>query len=422
MKRRLVACAIALLIPLLGGSASAQTGTPTSEEVPLATILSLLPQVAGSGQVGDFLRVATALEVATTPFGTSSGAFVFQLDPATGLEVRTASTFGPSFAERAITAGAGQVSVAVNLIAATYDKLGDLDLDEMQLADSESNVAELRQRGLMSLVLRSETTVIQGVIGASDKLDLGVVVPIVKVRLNGRAWVQNAVVRRQADGTTSPDILSLIAGRGTASGLGDVGFSAKYRFLRFGGAPPPDAPLEPDPGGLAVLASVRLPTGSRESLRGLGVTRAMASLIASAGQRRFRPHANAGFEWWDKAVDIKSPLDPTVRLRHQVQYAAGVEFEASPKFTLLVDVMGRHVLGGGEVAFKTVTQGIVDPRVTAVNYAVATDNNIRKLSLVPGFKWNLKGKMLLSFSGITSLSDNGLHDLFTPVVGLDITF
>jgi hypothetical protein len=30
--------------------------------------------------------------------------------------------------------------------------------------------------------------------------------------------------------------------------------------------------------------------------------------------------------------------------------------------------------------------------------------------------------MLLSLSGIASLSVNGLHDLFTPVVGLDITF
>jgi hypothetical protein len=258
--------------------------------------------------------------------------------------------------------------------------------------------------------------------GATDNLDIGVVVPIVRVRLDGLAWVQNAVVRRQENGEVTNDVLARVAGEGSSTGLGDLGLSAKYRFFRFGSAPPPDAPLEPDPGGLAVMATVRLPTGSRENLRGLGVTRALVSVIASTGQRRFRPHVNAGFEWWDKGIDIVSPDFPTVTARHQVQYAAGVEFEASPKVTVMVDLLGRHVLGGGEIGYSTVTNPRTDPRVTSISYAFATENGIRKLSLVPGVKWNLKGKMLLSVSGITSLSDNGLHDLFTPVVGLDITF
>lgn len=423
MKRRPIALALALLLTLSSRTALAQNGTTTAESLPLAATLSRLAEAPGSPEVGNFLRFATALEVATTPYGTSSGAFVFKLDPATGLEVRTASTFGPSFAERAITAGAGQVSVAVNLIAATYDKLGSQDLDRLELARSESNVPQLQQTGYASLVLSSESTVIQAVIGAKDNLDIGVVLPIVRVKLDGVSWIQNNVVRQQADRSVGNDILLRIAGRGTATGLGDVGLSAKYRFLRFGGTPPPDAPLEPDPGGLAVLGTLRLPTGSRENLRGLGLTRAMVTLVASSGQRRFRPHANVGFEWWEKGIDIVSPDFPTVTARHQVQYAAGVEFEASPKVTVMLDVLGRHVLGGGEIGYITVPNPQPnEPRVTSVSYAFATDNGIRKLSLVPGIKWNLKGKMLLSLSGIASLSDNGLHDLFTPVVGLDITF
>jgi hypothetical protein len=60
--------------------------------------------------------------------------------------------------------------------------------------------------------------------------------------------------------------------------------------------------------------------------------------------------------------------------------------------------------------------------VSSQTYALATEQSIRKLSIVPGIKWNLKGKMLLSFSGIATISDTGLHDLFTPVVGLDWSF
>jgi hypothetical protein len=423
MKRRPVALVLALLLTLYSRSAFAQNGTTTQEELPLADALSVLAGIAGSPEVGNFLRFATALEVATTPFGTSSGAFVFKLDPATGLEVRTASTFGPSFAERAITGGAGQVSASVNFIAATYDKLGDQDLDQMELANSVSTTPELQQTGYASLVLRSETTVIQTVLGATDNLDIGVMIPIVRVSLDGISWVQNNVVRRQADGSTSNDILRRAEADGTATGLGDVGMSAKYRFLRFGGTPAPDAPLQPDPGGLALFGTLRLPTGSREQLRGLGVTRAMLMLVASSGSGRFRPHVNGGFEWWDKGIDLVSPDFPTVTVRHQVQYAAGIEFEAAPRFTVMVDFLGRHVLGGGEIGYVNVPNPQPsEPRVTAVNYAFATENSIRKFSLVPGIKWNLKGKMLLSLSGITALSDNGLHDLFTPVVGLDITF
>jgi hypothetical protein len=292
----------------------------------------------------------------------------------------------------------------------------------LRLAETDSRFPELQQQGFASLVLSSQSTVIQAVMGASDNLDIGAIIPIVKVKVNGVGWIQNNVVRRQADGEVRNDILYRAEGDASSAGVGDIGVSAKYRFLRFGGTPPPDAPLEPDPGGLAVMATVRLPTGSREGLRGLGVTRAMGSLIASMGQGRIRPHANVGFEWWDKGIDIVSPDVDTVTVRHRIQYGGGIEFEASPKLTFLVDFLGRHVLGGGVIGYRTVENPNPAAPITSLTHAFATEEGIRKLSLVPGMKWNLKGKMLLTVSGIASLFDNGLHDLFTPVVGLDITF
>ena len=43
-------------------------------------------------------------------------------------------------------------------------------------------------------------------------------------------------------------------GSDVASGLGDVAGLVKYRFYSFGSG-------QPDPGGLAVMATMRLPTG-----------------------------------------------------------------------------------------------------------------------------------------------------------------
>src|SRR5687768_7191209 len=95
-----------LLCVVWSGTASGQTVDPPSLR---NTVLDLTGAVAAL-PAGQAIGLATALEVANAPFGSSAGGFVFKLDPATGLKVRTAPTFGPSFAERALTAGEGKVS------------------------------------------------------------------------------------------------------------------------------------------------------------------------------------------------------------------------------------------------------------------------------------------------------------------------
>jgi hypothetical protein len=216
-------------------------------------------------------------------------------------------------------------------------------------------------------------------------------------------------------------VLVRALGSGTSTGLGDVAMLGKYRLLRFGGEPPPDAPVEPDPGGLALLGTVRIPTGSVENLRGLGIYRALGSLVFSAGKGKIRPHAQVGYEWWSDGLDVESDFDPTVTARHSFQFAAGVELEAAPNLTILTDFLSRQINGGGKVGYRTVTD-IPVPGITSFTYALGLPEGTLEQSLVPGLKWNLKGKFLLSLNAIIALRDNGLYDKFTPVVGLDWTF
>jgi hypothetical protein len=405
-----VGCIFGLFVVLNTTSAAAQVDTTTSQ-VSLGASLTQLTQIMTVREVGEALRLNTSLEVAGAPLGASAGGFAFKLDKTTGLEVRSASTFGPSFAERVITAGAGKMSIAATLTAATYDKLGDLDLSRMELVRQESAVPQLRQTGFMSIALMSETTTIQGVMGATDKLDVGVAVPIVRIRLNAVSWVEDGNGAIIVRGTAA----------GTSTGLGDIALIGKYRLLRFGGEPPPDAPVEPDPGGLALLVNARIPTGSVENLRGLGIYRTLGSLVFSAGKGKLRPHAQVGYEFWSKGLDVVSDFDPTVTARHSFQYAAGIEFEAAPQLTLMADFLSRQINGGGKIGFRTVTD-IGLPGISSFTYALAQPEGTLEQSIVPGLKWNLKGKFLLSLNAIVALRDNGLYDKFTPVVGLDVTF
>lgn len=405
--KRLVGLCITVAALQPAALAFAQVST-VQEGLSLTEALEQLTNVAGSPASGQAIALSTAIEVATAPMGTSSAGFAFELDPATGLQVRKATTFGPAFAERVLTMGAGKVSVAANLAVATYDRLGSFDLSQMKLSEITGNSPGLNQTGTTSLVLSSQTMVIYGAIGATDTLDLSVAVPIVKVKFEGLSWVDNQLlgVTRRATGA------------GISSGLGDVAVMAKYRMSKFGEG-------NPDPGGVALVGTMRLPTGDRDDLRGLGITRVLASVVVSGGRGRFRPHGGGGFEFWSAGVRVAT--DPsgetTAKARNMVQYAGGVEYEATPKVTLIGDIIGRHILGAGRVELKDFDVDPTElPGVTSASAVVGLPKGITKVTLAPGLKWNLKGTALLSLNALIPLFDQGVHDRFTPVVGLDWTF
>ena len=178
-------------------SASAQSAAPiqgvttTIEGLTLADTVTQLVRPVGATHVGEALGLATELEVGTMPFGASSGGFVIKLDPSTGLQVRTATTFGPSFAERALTSGEGNVSVGVNFMSSTYDRLYKQSLNALQLRSVVAVSPKDGRLGVTDLTLTANTVVMSGRMGITDNLDVGVSVPIVTVKVKGTSSLFN---------------------------------------------------------------------------------------------------------------------------------------------------------------------------------------------------------------------------------------
>lgn len=398
---------LAIVIALVAAAPSAAQPSAVSvtEDLTLRQSLAQLTAPVSGAAAGEALALGALLDVTTTPLGVSSGGFAFKVDPNTGLLVRTATTFGPTFAERVLTAGSGKVSIATSLGVATYDRIGALNLASLTTSEATSANSSLARRGTTSLVMTAQTALVAASMGVTDRLDLSVAIPMITMKIDGVSWVED----------TTGKVHVRTTAKGVGSGLGDVAVHGKFRLARFGAG-------EPDPGGVALLSTVRLPTGDRENLRGLGITRVMTALAASAGRGRFRPHANAGFEIWSKGLSIPgaTTANPAIEVRHQVQYAGGAEFEALPKLTLMVDLLGRHFLGGGRPEVATLPPGVTG--VTGYRALTVTDGSLHKIAVAPGLKWNLKGNMLLSLNALVPLRDNGVHDRFTPVLGLDWTF
>ena len=366
----------------------------------------VLTQLANSRMAGEAIALTTAAEIATQPFGSSSGGFIFKLDTTTGLLARTTTTFGPMFGERALTSGEGQVSVGASFRSSSFDKVTDLPLSNLPFGTVTASTPAATRTTTGNVELTAKTVAIFSTIGVTDNFDIAVVVPLVTVELAGRSTVVNGsgVVTRLAETDN------------VFSGLGDISALAKYRIVKFSGAP------IPDPGGIALIVNVRLPTGSRENLRGLGITRTLVSGVASGGRGRLRPYAGAGFEFWSKGVDVAAAPGETVSIRHQFQYSGGIELEAAPKLTILLEYIGQKIMGGGQIGIAPdpVTAGL--PSVTSATSMVALPDGISKSLLAPGMKVNLKGKLLLNLSALITLQNNGLHAKVTPVAGINLTF
>jgi hypothetical protein len=402
--RRPVPLALAVLI-LAGAHPALAQKVTTVEELTLQQTFVQMTNALSNRPTGEALGVATAVEIATQPFGTSTTGFNFKLDPSTGLLARTSTTFGPSFAESAITVGEGKVVAGATFSATNYDKVSGLDLEHLPIGARTSSTASLARTGTGNFSLSSQTLAIAGAVGVSANLDVGVVVPLVTIKFDGVSTLidGNGVVTRLAETT------------GKFAGIGDMAAVAKYRFFKFKG------PEMTDPGGVALLVNMRLPTGSRDNLRGLGVTRTFVGGVVSFGKGRLKPHANGGFEYWNKKVGIPVTATSSESVRHQIKYAAGVELEANPKVTLMFDFLGQHIRDGGELGYISDTFNPNPVGVSAAQALVGTADGIRKALLVPGLKVNLKAKLLLTLNAIITVENNGLHSKVTPVVGLSLT-
>jgi hypothetical protein len=386
--RRRVHVAISLLTLASATPALAQKVTEVSD-LTGKQVLQLMANPTTGGVAGEVLALTTAAEIATAPFGTSAGGFVFKLDPATGLLQRTSTSFGPAFGASALTIGEGKVTAGATFSSTSYDKLTDFSLSSLPMGTATTG----------NLDISSTTLALSGTVGVTPNLEVAVVVPLVTVKVSGVSTFVNAngVVGR------------LVEADNKFSGLGDMAAVMKFKFVKFKG---PDVP---DPGGLAAHVVMRLPTGSRDNLRGLGVTRTLVSIVGSFGKGPLKPHGSVGFEVWSKPVHT-----PTDQLRHQFQYTAGVEIVAAPKVTILADVLGQRMLGAGPIDLGSVPV-VPGSGASAAQSLVFLDGSLNRVVFIPGMKVNLIKKLVLSLNAIVTITNNGLHSKVTPVAGLNLT-
>jgi hypothetical protein len=365
-------------------------------------------------------------QIATFPIGTPTGGFAFTFDAASGTFQRTTNSFGPAFADRALTNGRRKLTVGANFQYSKYSSFEGQKLDsgdiKFYLAHEDVPGEVFFEGDLVQAALRmdltSATTTVFASYGVTDTFDVAVALPIVRVSMDASI---DATVLRLASGESSTlhafpggETTRTFSDAGEASGIGDVLVRAKYRFASRPG------------GGLAAGIDVRLPSGDSEELLGTGAASATVSLIGSAARGRFGPHFNVGF-----AAAGKSDV---ANLSNEFNYKFGTEFVASPKITLSADLVGRSLIDAEGLRRTGVVHNYQDANgvagsTTLQEYAPKVpagggllDGTLTVLSVAVGGKFNLVNNLLINANVLVALNKAGLTARFTPVIGFDYTF
>jgi len=399
------------------------------------------------------LNVALAAQLASFPLASSSGGYTFGLSPR-GEVVPTSTTFGPLFAERAVTIGRQQLNLGFTQQSTSYSAFDGQSLDPfsagLRFISQHNNccpaganpadvtdLAPAFERDLLLSTLRASmktsTTAFFANYGLTDRLDVGVALPIVHVSIDAR--VDGEILRLGSTDTSTThsfdaagDRLTFKTNSGSATGLGDILLRSKYTAYRTATT------------AFAGAVDLRVPTGDKDNLLGTGATQAHVFFIASGEYGRWSPHVNFGYTFSSGDTSVLASSQTTVpgvtvnetdlSVPDEVNYTFGFSTAVNPRVTVGFDVRGRTILGVPQFAATDTTYpnrgplALPQPTYTATDeFAIeAPTGNDHQLLGVVGGKINLKGTFLLNLSLLFAMSNDGLKPKPTPVVGFDYVF
>lgn len=380
-------------------------------------------------EAGNLINDSIVSQLGTPPISSSAGGFTYTFDAALGVMTRSSESFGPIFTERADTIGKGKWNVGMSSTRYQYDALGELDLDEGAITQSFTHldtnhdgttVATVYEGDLIladaNLDLTQEATIFSATWGVSDRIDLAMAIPFVRVDLD--AALVTRIRRLATEGFENPAQHRFIDGgdeathlaSDSASGIGDVQLRGKLALVRKEGR------------SLALGLDLRLPTGNDEELLGTGATAAKLQLFGSASFGRLSTHVNVGYT----AADLAD--SSAAELSDEIGFSIAADVALHERVTVVGELLWRTLLDAPKLEVGEAThlyRRHDSTQITATTRPTlqSEQENLDLATAVVGVKWNLFGQVLLSTHLLMSLSNDGLHDEdLVPTIGIDYSF
>ena len=415
------------ILALSPASAAAQspcppTSTPTNKCF-VRTLFFLAP-IAGlenpatvqtlADQSADELTKFIQVTLSTTPIASSSAGFSYVRNPVTGERSFKSASYGPLFADRPLTNGKGVLNVGFNYQYGRTDFEGGFDTadnrtvglpinDETVTFQSDGFVQFITRRAFLQTKSQLFNFLVS--YGLTDRLDVGVLVPVVSLKLTGRQEEAWDVSRNWTPAPNRPTPIGTMVTAGpfsqSASGLGDMTLRFKYSL---------SGQLK---NGVAVAADVRLPTGSEDDLLGTGKASVKFQLLVlrtDVGPASI--HGNVGYT--------------AGGLSDEFNYVGGADFALlkEKRLTLSGSFLGRALRSGAlPTAVQTANVAFTNPAAQLLLHRFVWETETLNLAQVAGgAKLRLTGQWLLNGGVLVPVSQRGFQPGIMTVIGLEHTW
>jgi hypothetical protein len=370
-----------------------------------------------------FITDALGRNVSNMPIGSTSGSETFSF--AGGVPVRTSTSAGPIFAERPQTLGRGRALAGVNRSGFRFATIRGVDMRDIDLFFTHQNVDfpgcaatfgdDCAKYGVpsfendvmsfnLSLDLSVRVTSFFMTYGLSDKVDVGLVLPVVEAEFNGESRAEmrpfgGTTANHYFAGTAQNPVLSAERQtRGSAVGLGDVAlrFKANLRSA--------------ERASLGFLIDARLPTGSEKDLLGAGKFSGRAIAIVASRFHDFSPHVNVGY--LHRAGDQQNDA---------VLGTVGFDQRLGSDVTLAADLVSELQVGDSNLHLPE-TLHYEAPFQRTLNPTEIPDSRDDIVNGSFGFKISAAKNLTGVVNALFPLNRGGLRPNITYTAGLEYSF
>lgn len=378
---------------------------------------------ADNASVLDFIGAAIGSSSSNIPLGSTSGASTFRF--VGGVPVQTSTSAGPIFAERAGTLGRGRVIFGINQSGFHLNALRGVDLSNLNLIFTHENVTgpacdaaegkscdplgvPAHENDVINVNLALDINVRVSsfylTYGVTDRLDFGVVVPVVTTSFRGAS---NAQIQpfggppAQHFFAGTPDAPVLTANRnteGTATGLGDVSVRAKALLVQ--------TPRT----SVAILGDARFATGSAADLLGSGAFAARGVAVLTTRVGSVSPHANVGYLY-----------RAGVRQNDAVLGTLGFDELLAPSITLATDLISELQVGQSKLRLPAPVT-YTAPYIRTVDPTNIPDTRDDIINGAFGVKLVPTRNVTLLANALFPLNTGGLRPGITYTAGLEFGF
>ncbi len=379
-----VLCVLTAARPAAAQSLVTQLGTLLTEQRPTAP--AFVPDTTAAAATAATVAGLLSVELSTLPLATSSGGFVYRLNPSLGLVERASDGFGPFFSERLLRNGRRQTSIGLNLQTAHFSSLQGANLAAGTFPTNAARLtgaARAFSVDTLSLALDSRSVTGSVSYGVTDRLAVAAAIPILHVRFSGRR-------ERTVNGQTT----LMSAHAGSTTGLGDVLVQGRYVLAGESAR------------GVSVGTDARLPTGRAEDLRGSGHAALRLVGIGSWEAHQLALHGNAG-------VGVGGAS-------REVFWSTATTFAATPRVSVIAEIMGRRL------SALRLVQDVYEPHPLVAGVEtmrwLPAGAGVHTLFVVTGAKWNPVSTWLVNPNVLIRVTDAGLRARVAPAVSLDYVF